>query len=182
MTFIKVNAHGKIIAVVQAQAGTDDAYPDHLKVSPPDGATHYINGQFLTQPPRPSLSHYWEDASFSWMLDLASAKTYAKERITKARNDDELNGFDAYGKTFDSDSDSQRRILIAANTAQTIGASFSVDWTCKDNSVITLSYEQMVGMPVIMAQVGNELHQKARTLKAEIDAATTLEEINAVVW
>ena len=115
-------------------------------------------------------------------VDLAAEKIKAKDGITLARNAEEFAGFMAYGKEFDSDSDSQRRILIAANTAQVVGEAFSIDWTCADNSVITLDYAQMLGLPAIMAQYGDTLHQKARTLKAQIDAATTLEEINAVVW
>ena len=148
----------------------------------PDGATHYINGQFLTQPPRPSPAHDWSDATFSWILNLDAAKRQARNRINSARDTEELAGFTAYGKTFDSDKTSQQRILIAASTAQVVGSSFTIDWTTADNSVITLDYAQMLGLPVIMAQVGNALHQKARTLKSQIDAATTLEEINAVVW
>lgn len=115
-------------------------------------------------------------------VDLTVEKTKAKDRITLARNAEEFAGFMAYGKEFDSDSDSQRRILIAANTAQVVGEAFSIEWTCADNSVLTLDYAQMLGLPAIMAQYGDTLHQKARTLKAQIDAATTLEEINAVVW
>lgn len=115
-------------------------------------------------------------------VSLPDAKQQARANINAARDAEEVAGFAAYGKTFDSDKTSQQRILIAANTAQVVGSSFTIDWTCDDNSVITLDYAQMLGLPVIMAQAGNALHQKARTLKEQIDAATTLEEINAVVW
>ena len=115
-------------------------------------------------------------------VDLEGEKTKAKTQITIARNSEEFAGFMAYGKLFDSDADSQRRILIAASTAQIIGEEFSIDWTCADNSVITLTQTQTIGLPLLMAHYGDQLHQKARLLKAEIDSATTLDEINNVVW
>ena len=146
------------------------------------GCDKVISGEIVSAPQQPSPLHTFDKQSFSWVLNLDLAKQQARAKINAARDAAEVAGFTAYGKTFDSDKTSQQRILIAANTAQVVGSSFTIDWTCADNSVITLDYAQMLGLPVIMAQAGNALHQKARTLKAQIDAATTLEEINAVVW
>lgn len=71
---------------------------------------------------------------------------------------------------------------MAAQAAQLAPADFSIEWTCRDNSIITLSRDQLIQMPLIMAQASNTLHEKARTLKAQIDAATSIEEIEAVAW
>lgn len=181
--FIETDQFGRVLCRIDCFNPPEDAYQNLVRVNGIDqSATHYINGQFLTQPLQPSPAHYWDEASFSWVLNLDLAKQQARAKINTARDAEEVAGFTAYGKTFDSDKTSQQRILVAANTAQVIGSSFTIDWTCADNSVITLDYAQMLGLPVIMAQAGNALHQKARTLKAQIDAATTLEEINAVVW
>ena len=182
MTLFKTNETGLIVSKITPAPGTDHLYEGFTEGEVPHGATHFRNGVFLTKPPAPSPDYEWNDEQFVWLLNLSTAKTSAKARITQARDADELNGLEAYGKTFDSDVDSQRRILVAANTAQVVGESFSIDWTCADNSVLTLGYEQMIGLPAIMAQVGDQLHQKARTLKAQIDAATTLAEIESVVW
>lgn len=178
---IRVNEHGAITA----QLLVEDAslYPDCLEVSDvPFGATHYLDGEFHTKPAQPSPAHQWDDASFTWIPNLEWAKTLAKARINADRNAAELAGFEAYGVMFDSDQDSQRRILVAASTAQTVGATFSIDWTTADNSTILLNQEQMVNLPVIMAQAGNLLHQKARLLKSQIDNAVTIEEINSIQW
>ena len=181
---IATNSAGRITTTLEVFNPPPGAYEGMLEIpeNPPLGSTHYRNGEFLGQPAQPSPDYDWDDAQFVWLLNLTTAKTSAKDRITKARDTDELNGFEAYGKTFDSDVDSQRRILIASATAQGVGASFSIDWTCADNSVITLGYEQMIGLPALMAIIGDQLHQKARTLKAQIDAATTLAEIESAVW
>lgn len=178
----KTDAYGRITELISPAPETAGLYDGYIDGDPPFGATHYIGGEFLAQPMQVSPAHVWDNASFAWVLNLDIAKQHARSKINTARDAEEVAGFTAYGKTFDSDKTSQQRILIAANTAQVVGSSFTIDWTCADNSVITLDYAQMLGLPVIMAQAGNALHQKARDLKAQIDAATTLEEINAVVW
>lgn len=145
-------------------------------------ATHYIDGSFLTQPAQPSSSHEWSDDLFSWVLNMDMAKSSAKRMITEARNAEEKAGFMAYGKLIDSDSLSVARITTSVQAAQAIGSTFSINWTCADNSVITLDHDQMIAMPALMSDVANAIHEKARSLKAQIDAATTPEEINAIQW
>jgi len=89
------------------------------------------------------------------------------------------------GYRFDSDINSQRRITVAVQAAQAAFANnqpFTINWTCQDNSVAVLSASELMDMPVAMALAGDALHQKARNLKALIDAATTAEEVQAVVW
>lgn len=189
MIYAIYDADGFVTSVIRCQDDFDIA-AHVLSVSgagyisgsaSPDG-DRVVDGELVRAPQQPSPFHVFDKQSFSWVLNIDLAKQQARAKINAARDAEELAGFTAYGKTFDSDKTSQQRIMIAANTAQVVGSSFTIDWTCADNSVITLDYAQMLGLPVIMAQAGNALHQKARTLKAQIDAATTLEEINAVVW
>ena len=179
---IKTDSNGLITFRVSPAPGTEHLYEGLTERDVPPGATHYKNGQFMTKPAQPSIDYVWSDASFAWELNLAAAKINAQSRITAARNASERNGFEAYGKMFDSDSVAIQRISVAVQAAQVVGESFVVDWTCADNSVIPLNYQQVLGLPVFMAQSANNMHIKSRTLKAQIDAATTLEEINAVVW
>lgn len=146
------------------------------------GLDKVVNGVLVPAPARPSNFHTFDKPSFAWVLNLSAAKTSAKARITKARNAEELQGFTAYGKTFDSDADSQRRILVAVNTAQVVGESFSIDWTCKDNSTILLDYWMVQALPAVMANAANTLHVKARSLKAQIELASTLEELVLITW
>lgn len=160
------------------------SYPDFYDADPlsPDAIAGFSNPT-EPRPAQPSILHVWDGSS--WMLPdsaVVGAKQLAKERITAARNIEEKDGFMAYGKVFDSDATSLQRISIAVQAAQVIGEQFTIEWTCKDNSTITLDYAQTIALPLIMAQAANALHVKARALKAQIDAATTLEEINAVVW
>jgi len=132
----------------------------------PTEATHIING---------------EPVSILPTIDLADAKTMKWEEIKKARDAEELSGFDYLGKRFDSDSAAIRRISIAVQAAQ-VAPEFSIEWTCQDSSTITLNKSQMVQIPITMALRGDAIHQKARAIKTQIELAGTVEEVEAIRW
>lgn len=113
---------------------------------------------------------------------LDEFKAEAKLEISRQRNIAEAGGFEAYGKMFDSDAASLQRIALAIDAARAVGDTFSVDWTCQDNSVLTMDYAMLINMPIILAQHGSALHAKSRALKSQIDAATTFEEVGAIIW
>ena len=145
-------------------------------------SSYVKDGVIHAKPDQPSPSHEWDWPTFSWVLNLSDAKTKAKDRITEARNVEEASGFIAFGKVLDSDSNAVQRISVAVQAANAVGESYIVDWACKDNTTITLDYWMMLALPAVMANAANTLHIKARTLKEQIDAAVSLEEINAIVW
>jgi hypothetical protein len=184
--YIKVNQYGSITEKVATTVDLVEIDNQYILVDGiPDGATHYFDGIFFSKPDAPSPYHQWDEVFFTWQLgeaELSAAKLIAKARITKARDVEESAGFTAFGKTIDSDAASIQRISLAVQAAQAIGESFSIEWTCQDNSTITLDYTMMQALPAFMAQAGNALHVKARTLKSQIDTAVSLEEIEAVQW
>lgn len=127
----------------------------------------------------------WKAANTPPERTLADAKLDKRQQINGHRDTLEASGFEYLGKTFDSDSRSAQRITIAAQTAQLAMASgqpFSITWTAKDNSTIDLTAEQMLGMPVALAQFAAGLHEHGKAKKALIDAATTIGEVDAVQW
>lgn len=140
------------------------------------------------KPVQPTEWHHWDKSQWAWVVSpesLEAAKISAKERITLARNADERAGFLAYGKLFDSDDKSIQRLLSAAQAAanaKQFARSFSVVWTCADNSTINLNEDQLIELPNILVHAGDLLHQKARHLKSQIDSSTTLEEVMSVSW
>jgi len=140
------------------------------------------SGGVLLLPTRPSAYHVVDHTTSTWVVYLAVLKLAANTRINTARDQAERGGFPAFGKMFDSDSLSVQRINTAVQTANVVGESFSIDWTCADNSSITLDAAQMQALPAFLAQYADTFHTKAKGLKATITAATTLEEIEAVVW
>jgi hypothetical protein len=97
----------------------------------------------------------------------------------------EFGPFVCGGQTFDGDSESQRRIQGAAQLAtlaQATGQPFSIDWTLADNTQATLTATEMIGVGVALGQHVNGAHGIARALRAQIDAATTPEELEAIQW
>ena len=113
----------------------------------------------------------------------------AKERlwneIKQERDEKEASGFPYLDTIFDSDSRSVQRIVgavLAAQAAVANGQAFTIDWTVADNSVRTLDASMVIGMPVALAGYADELHETSRVLRAQIEAAETVEEVKAVVW
>lgn len=165
ISLVKVDSTGKILSHAKAPEDVVDLYlADGFieKALPDDPAMYLINNE--------------------WVLPLSVIKEAAKARITRARDTEERNGFLAYGKVFDSDAIAIQRISLAVQAAQSVGNAFVIEWTCADNSTITLDYDQILSLPVFMATAANALHVKARTLKAAIDSAQTIGDIEAIQW
>lgn len=116
---------------------------------------------------------------------LEEAKSLQKSLINSARDTEESGGFEYLGKILDSDERSALRITTASMSAQLsidLGQPFSIDWTCKDNSILVLDGQQTIEMPKALAIHGLTMHGKAKYLKDLIDSATTIEEVKAITW
>ena len=146
----------------------------------------YWNGSAVQAiPAQPSPSHTWNWATKQWAYDLTEGRAQAWSRIKSARESVEFGLFAWGGQTFDGDSESQRRIQGAAQLAtlaQATGQPFSIDWTLADNTQATLTATEMIGVGVALGQHVNGAHGIARTLRIQIDAATTPEELEAIQW
>lgn len=127
----------------------------------------------------------WYEVGYVPQQPLDELKELKRDEINKARDEAEQGGFLYLGKMFDSDPISCQRIALASQTALISMQSqteFSVEWTCQDNSKITLSAEQTVGMSVALTQWSNSCHIKATELKNLVKNATTAEELEEIYW
>lgn len=116
---------------------------------------------------------------------LAELKAAKWNEIKAERDRREQSGVPYLNKVIDSDTVSVQRISIAVQAAQaaiSAGVAFSLDWTCADNTVLTMTACQVVGMAVSLAQYSNQLHQIARGLREQTEAAATLGEIDVIKW
>lgn len=114
---------------------------------------------------------------------LDAAKKEMRRRINAERDLQEVMPFIYLGKRFDADERSVSRIMGAVQAAQAAlaaGAPFSVDWVCADNTIVTLDAQQMIAIPAALAQRIYAIHLHARTLKAEVEAATSLDDLAAI--
>lgn len=148
-------------------------------------AYYYENGVWKTIGPKPSQWYKIDKVNKTWVVNLEDCKTNQWRLVKRERDTRETAGFPYAGKMIDSDPRSVQRINTAVQAAQAAaaaGAPFTLYWTTQDNTTLWLDVAGMMGMPVALAQYANSLHETARTLRAQIDAATTPEAVEAITW
>lgn len=141
--------------------------------------------------PQPEVGWGYDGSNFTESPGptLAELQSQAWSRIKAERDRREQSGAPYLGKILDSDEKSVTRISIAVQAAQaaiSAGTEFSLDWTMQDNSVVTMTAAEVVGMSVALATHSNGLHLAARAVREKILAATDAAEVEAaeaaVVW
>lgn len=110
------------------------------------------------------------------------AKQDKRAEINLARDESEQGGFEYMGKVFDSDQVSCQRMSCAAQAMALAPEGTTITWTTQDNNTIDLSAKELVGLVVALAEWSNTCHKKATELKAKIEACTTEDELNQIVW
>ena len=160
------------------------------------GSTHYVAGGAVVayseaQATAKATPHErwfrWSNDSMSWIDQRAFADLQAAKwkEIKAERAAREFGGYTWDGSAFDSDEQSQSRIMGAVQMAVLAAAAqqtFEIVWTLADNSVRTLSGADMVAVGLALGTHVGTQHETARTLRAAIEAATTAEELDAIAW
>ena len=124
----------------------------------------------------------WYLVGYAPVQPLGELKNLKRAEINQARDAEEQGGFEYLGKVFDSDQVSCIRISSAAQAMQYADDTATITWTTQDNSTIDLNKSQLMGLVVALAQHSNTCHQKATSLKAQIDACESKEELDKIVW
>ncbi len=116
---------------------------------------------------------------------LVQTKEAKKIELNAKRDEVEQAGFIFDGSVFDSDIKSYNRLVGASLTAQVVlaaGQPYSVEWTLQDNTIRTLSAEEVLQIIPTFAIYSNSLHQKTKALKELVDQALTVEEVDKITW
>ena len=131
----------------------------------------------------PDPAFYFDVALAQWVdpRALQDFKATQWTQIKQARAQAEYAGFTWDGSTFDSDATSQNRITGAVTLAQ-MSAAFSIDWTLADNTVRTLNQGEMLQVGAALGAHVAAQFSYAQSLRTAIEAATTREQVEAVVW
>lgn len=157
-----------------------------LPVTTETDTTHYVaGGALIPFPASPAPGYDWDWATKGWVGNLDASKALKWAAIKAARDAAEYGGFTFNGGTYDSDTVSVQRIngaVSMALIAQGAGQSFSIDWTRADNSVATLAGADVINLGMTLGQFVNGVHEKARQLRDQIDAATTVAAVGAIAW
>lgn len=97
-----------------------------------------------------------------------------------ARDNEELSPIAFGGYSWDFDEKAQMRINGAIVA---LGSTNTVTWTSADNQEIKgVNAEDLKGVIGSAAIRSDVLHTKYRGLKAQVENAETVEEVNAIVW
>lgn len=109
--------------------------------------------------------------------DVKSAKI---AELKSARDAEELSPIEYRGWLFDFDDKAQQRINGAIIA---LGAAGSLTWTSADNQEIpNVSAQDLRGVVGAAAVRSNSVHVKYRSLKAQVDACETAEQVESVIW
>lgn len=145
------------------------------------------DGELIAKPARPSPEHTWDYASQAWIdarsLDEVKAQRWAQ--IKAQRDAIEFGGFTWSDDEFDSDAESQARIMGAVQMALIAVQAeqpFTIDWTLADNTVRSMSAADIVSAGLALGAHVAAAHGIARTLRAAIEACTTAAEVEAISW
>lgn len=158
--------------------------------------THYLNGDTLTaytseqvasKATPPSYPARWSDTLLAWedLRSVSGSRDARWELIKSSRNNALVAPLTTVYGVFDADLYSQKNITDAIAMLQTLsdaGYPQSVEYTLYDNTVASLSTVQMIEVGLSLGQRTQQIYATARALRAAIDAATTISEIEAITW
>lgn len=142
-----------------------------------NGALHYVGLPLGNYP------HNFDPITMSWVPDLPAIKNEKTIQLKQSRDLAEFGPFTYNGMVFDGDVDAQRRLSVlvsAAKSAIAAGYSFTKDFTLADNTVAQLTAEDFIGIEMAKLWQVDVAFQEYRLKKAAIEAAATLEELEAI--
>jgi len=182
-TAVIYNAEGKILS--QQLNATELAlegksYVEHEIEGDLDD--FYVSeGEVLAKGSAPSDGHVFNYATGSWDLDIDLARHLKWDAIKAARSAQEHDTFEWNGNVLQCDESSQVRIQAAVQAA-IIDDSVTNVWTLADNSTLTLNATELKAIGKALSEHVKGCHERGRMLRAQIDAATTLQDLEAIVW
>lgn len=134
----------------------------------------------------PSREHHWNFMESDWVLsapDLDKAKEVAWTRIKEIRESRLKGTFEHDGNTYDVDPVNIAGAAVDAREALTAEEqNWSQMWVLSNNTVVVLDAAQMIALGRAAKAVVSDLWAISQALRMQIEAATTVEQVEAVVW
>lgn len=169
--------------------GFPDADPGGLAILMPDSVQlpgYVLGTSYIPIGGTPSDHHAFNWSTKQWedprtLADLKAAKW---EQVKAQRDAAEFGLFQWTGHSFDGDEAAQRRINLAVMGAQAAliagDTAWSVDWTLADNTSLTLSASDMMGVANALGANIAQAHTTARAKRQQIEQATTNGELETI--
>jgi hypothetical protein len=119
-------------------------------------------------------------ADNSATLEAAQARAWVRVKACRAAV--ETGNFEYAGGQYQCDSARITGATTMALMAKMAGQPFSIGWTLADNTVRTLTGDQMIAMGAAAGRYVDSVFATARSLREDIAATSTIEEANLIAW
>ena len=113
---------------------------------------------------------------------LEEVKTAKINELKGVRDFKEVESVQTSKGIFDYDDKSRDRLAIARRSLEDNPSVESIVWTTADNQRIAMTIADFAEVNSMAAYRSNQLHIKYNELKAEVNAAQTVEEVEAIHW
>lgn len=145
-----------------------------------DGAYHVI-------PPRPAefMEFDWTEKAWRDLRTIADIKDLKVAQLKQARDATEYGTFTYAGFVLDGDAAAQRRLaglVSAAKAAIAAGQTFTTTFILADNTTTEFTAEDFIGIEMAKIWQVDAAFTRYRDLRARVEAATTVEELDAISW
>ena len=117
------------------------------------------------------------------MHEEESLEVIKQRKITELkyqRDKAEVEPIEYNGHSFDYDDKARDRINAAIIALSLQGKGATIDWTTADNADVKVTADDLRCVIAAVAVRSNKLHTAYRTAKAQVEAATTKAEIDAI--
>jgi hypothetical protein len=187
--FISVDERGFVYGYASGLEAPDQSWTeidfDASEAMTSPNRFRFVDGRIVDTglpklPPKPHMR--WVDGQWVDPRGLEAVKSDKWNEIKSRRDEEEHGGFDWDGSRFDSDQESQSKIIGAVQLAGLSDAAFAIDWTLQDNTVRALDKQQMIAVGRALAQHITSTHETGRQLRQQIELASSIEQVQAVNW
>lgn len=179
----EVVRHGKAVVLPEPPQGCLRL----IGVLPPNAPSYWDGEVFILKPPPPSANHIFDYTTKQWVdpCTLDDHKSAKWKEIKRQRDVAEFATFTYNNMEFDGDLDAQRRLtayISVSKSSIAAGQPFEAEFTLANNTNVTLTAQDFVGIELAKVQAVAATFNHASTIRDQIDAATTVQEVEAITW
>jgi hypothetical protein len=147
-------------------------------------ASHYLKDGIPTElPPQPAEYYIFDAAAECWVdsRSLEQAKAARWAAIKLQRTVEEFAPFEYNGMIFDGDIDAQRRLSHYISVAKS-NPQLQAAFTLANNSEVMLSAADFIAIEAAKVAQVAAVFAKGVQLRNQIESATDLASVDAIVW
>ena len=115
-------------------------------------------------------------------LTLEEKKALKAAELKATRDQKESGGFWYEGKVFDSDQAAYNRIVGQSKRAELDETKETYFWITQDNTIMVLSREEMIRLPIYLAEHAENQHMIYAQLKIALSEVATEEQLELIKW